>query len=34
MFLYFYGLERRFLIDRSSEDEKREILDEVLRLRK
>lgn len=34
MFLYFYGLERRFLIDRPSEDEKREILDEVLRLRK
>ncbi|MFN4337642.1 TerB N-terminal domain-containing protein [Parvibaculum sp.] len=34
MFLYFYGLERRFLIDRPSKDEKREILDEVLRLRK
>jgi tellurite resistance protein len=34
MFLYFYGLERRFLVDRPSDDEKREILDEVLRLQK
>ena len=33
MFLYFYGLERRFLVDRPSDDEKREILDEVLWLR-
>ncbi|MFN4340147.1 TerB N-terminal domain-containing protein [Parvibaculum sp.] len=34
MFLYFYGLERRFLVDRPSNDEKREILDEVIRLQK
>ncbi|MES1989852.1 MAG: TerB N-terminal domain-containing protein [Pseudomonadota bacterium] len=32
MFLYFYGLERRFLVDRPSNDEKREILNEVYRL--
>ena len=32
MFLYFYGLERRFLVDESSDLEKQEILDEVLRL--
>jgi hypothetical protein len=29
MFLYFYGLERRYLIDKPSDDEKRDILDEV-----
>jgi hypothetical protein len=33
MFLYFYGLERRFLVDSPSDDEKREILTEVQRLR-
>jgi len=33
MFLYFYGLERRFLVDNPPEDEKREILAEVQRLR-
>lgn len=33
MFLYFYGLERRFLVDNPSEGEKREILAEVQRLR-
>lgn len=33
MFLYFYGLERRFLVDKPSDDEKREILAEVRRLR-
>ena len=33
MFLYFYGLERRFLVDNPSDDEKREILAEVQRLR-
>lgn len=32
MFLYFYGLERRFLVDRPADDEKREILNEVCRL--
>lgn len=32
MFLYFYGLERRFLVDESSDQEKQEILEEVLRL--
>lgn len=33
MFLYFYGLERRFLVDNPSENERREILAEVQRLR-
>lgn len=33
MFLYFYGLERRFLVENSENDEKREILDEAERLR-
>lgn len=33
MFLYFYGLERRFIIDRPSSVEKQEILAEVLRLK-
>lgn len=33
MFLYFYGLERRYLIDKPSDDEKRDILGEVKRLR-
>ena len=32
MFLYFYGLERRFFIDQAPEEEKREILEEVRRL--
>lgn len=32
MFLYFYGLERRFFIDQPTDDEKREILEEVIRL--
>lgn len=32
MFLYFYGIERRFFIDQPTDDEKREILDEVIRL--
>jgi uncharacterized tellurite resistance protein B-like protein len=34
LFLFFYGLERRFFIDQPSELEKREILAEVERLRK
>lgn len=33
MFLFFYGLERRFLIDQPEEEEKREILAEVARLK-
>ena len=33
MFLYFYGLERRFLKDNPPEHEKREILEEVKRLK-
>ena len=33
MFLYFYGLERRFLKDESGNREKREILEEVKRLK-
>lgn len=33
MFLYFYGLERRFVLDHPSETEKREILQEVQRLK-
>lgn len=32
MFLYFYGLERRFFVDQPDADEKREILEEVRRL--
>ncbi|UWS07070.1 tellurite resistance TerB family protein [Phaeobacter inhibens] len=32
MFLYFYGLERRFFLDKPPEAEKREILQEVRRL--
>lgn len=32
MFLYFYGLERRFIIDQPSNDEKHDILKEVMRL--
>ncbi|MFC5739269.1 TerB N-terminal domain-containing protein [Sinirhodobacter huangdaonensis] len=32
MFLYFYGLERRFCVDLPEEEEKRKILDEVRRL--
>lgn len=32
MFLYFYGLERRFFLDDPKDDEKREILEEVKRL--
>lgn len=32
MFLYFYGLERRFFIDQPGDEEKREILEEVIRL--
>ncbi|WP_321364372.1 TerB N-terminal domain-containing protein [uncultured Celeribacter sp.] len=34
MFLYFYGLERRFVLDQPPEAEKREILQEVRRLMK
>ncbi len=34
MFLYFYGLERRFVLDQPSESEKQEILQEVRRLMK
>lgn len=33
MFLFFYGLERRFLVDDASESEKRDILVEVRRLK-
>lgn len=33
MFLYFYGLERRFFVDDPDPAEKQEILDEVIRLR-
>lgn len=33
MFLFFYGVERRFLVDQPGEDEKREILEEAERLR-
>jgi len=32
MFLYFYGLERRFVLDQPPDAEKREILEEVQRL--
>jgi len=32
MFLYFYGLERRFLVEDPSDEEKRDILNEVRRL--
>lgn len=32
MFLYFYGLERRFFVDTLNLDEKRDLLDEVRRL--
>ena len=32
MFLYFYGLERRFLVENASDIEKRQILEEVERL--
>ncbi len=32
MFLYFYGLERRFFVEQPSPDERREILEEVRRL--
>lgn len=32
MFLYFYGLERRFFVDDPAPEEKRELLDEVRRL--
>lgn len=32
MFLYFYGLERRFLVDTPEPEEKHDILDEVQRL--
>lgn len=32
MFLYFYGLERRFLVENPESDEKQEILDEAERL--
>ncbi|MBN9788497.1 hypothetical protein DMP17_07825 [Pseudonocardia sp. TMWB2A] len=34
MFLFFYGLERRFLIDQTSQEEGRDILAEVRRLKK
>ncbi len=34
MFLYFYGLERRFFLDDSDSAEKEEILEEVIRLRR
>ena len=33
MFLFFYGLERRFLIDQPPDDEKQEIVSEVERLK-
>ena len=33
MFLFFYGLERRFLVDQPSDDEKQEIVAEVERLK-
>ena len=33
MFLFFYGLERRFLVEQPSEDEKQEIVAEVERLK-
>ena len=33
LFLYFYGLERRFLIDGTSDNERREVLEEVRRLK-
>jgi len=33
MFLFFYGLERRFLVDQPPEDEKREIVAEAERLK-
>jgi tellurite resistance protein len=32
MFLYFYGLERRFFVDEPTREEKRQILDEARRL--
>ncbi len=33
LFLFFYGLERRFLVDQPSDDEKREVVAEVERLK-
>lgn len=33
MFLFFYGLERRFMVDDPPEDEKQEIVEEVKRLK-
>ncbi len=33
MFLYFYGLERRFFVDHPTNEEKKEILEEVKRLK-
>jgi len=33
MFLFFYGLERRFLVEQPSDDERREIVTEVVRLK-
>ena len=33
MFLYFYGLERRFILDHPSDTEKQQILEEVQRLK-
>lgn len=33
MFLYFYGLERRFFVDKPSEEEKEKLLSEAKRLR-
>ena len=33
MFLFFYGLERRFLVDQPPDDEKQEIVSEVKRLK-
>lgn len=33
MFIYFYGLERRFVLDHPSDDEKQQILEEVQRLK-
>lgn len=34
MFLFFYGLERRFLVDQPADDEKQEIVAEVVRLKR
>lgn len=33
LFLFFYGLERRFLVEQPSDDERREIVTEVVRLK-